>query len=167
MKKNKKGKPNNYSEKNVIKIDESPKKFNKQLRNILITMVFVFLTIVLTFLIVKSTTKFTYNGVKFEMIKEGNLILYKTSIPVIYRGEIRDYNFYLRNDARKLNVPFNGELSLRKNAVLNMEKDFKCDGKGIIGVANLVNLYQISEIKIIRDENASCDNEGRYTYFYF
>ena len=75
-----------------------------------------------------------------------------------------NYNFFLRNDPRKSKVDFNGELEIKKLAVMNSEEEFSCDGNGIIAVANLRQLYEMVGTKIIRDENATCDSEGRYIY---
>jgi len=77
---------------------EDNKRQNKILRNVLIITGMIFLLIAAIVIIGKSATKFTYEGVKFEMVKEGDLMFYATSLPVNYQGEMRNYNFYLRND---------------------------------------------------------------------
>lgn len=145
------------------------KKQNKILRNFFIGMVVLILIIVLIVYSVRSTKKFEYKGIDFEIVKSGSLLLYNTKIPVIVSGEKADYNFYLRNDPRNLgkDVPFNGGLSLADNLVLNTTGDFNCDGYGIIGIANLVNLYKISGIEVIKDDTAACDPEGRYAFINF
>jgi hypothetical protein len=45
-----------------------------------------------------------------------------------------------------------------------MEKDFKCEGKGIIAIQNLLNLYKFIGITVMSDENATCDPEAKYTF---
>jgi len=87
-------------------------------------------------------------------------------IILVVDGKNAEYNFYLRNDPRKLDegVSFNGNLSLAQNLVLNSTEDFNCDGFGIIATANLVNLYKVSGINVIKDQNATCDSEGRYAF---
>jgi predicted nucleic acid-binding Zn ribbon protein len=147
----------------ISKKDEN-KIQNRQLRNILIFVGIIALLIVAIVIIGKSATKFTYRGVEFDMVKEGDLMFYATSLPVQYQGETRDYNFYLRKDARKSEVPFNGTLDLKSNAVLNMEKDFTCGGIGIIAIQNMLNLYKFIGINVMSDENASCDTEAKYTF---
>ena len=108
---------------------------------------------------------FEYKGVNFETVQEGQLTLYRTDLPVIYKGQERQYNFYLRTNPRELQkIPFEGELNLRSNLVINSTGDFDCDGDGIIAIANLLNLYGISEINVLRDENATCDVEGRFMF---
>ena len=80
-------------------------------------------------------------------------------------AHVADYNFYIRNDPRKLEeVPFEGDLHILDLMVFNTTEDFNCDGDGVIGVANLVKLYQFLETKIMRDENATCDSQGRYMF---
>ena len=116
------------------------------------------------FIIAQSVKTFEYKDLNFEIVQEGDIIFYRTSLPTMYQGQLTEYSFYLRNDARKLNVPFNGNLDLKSDAVLNMESDFNCEGKGIIAIANLLKLYQFIGINIIADENATCDSEARYTF---
>ena len=143
---------------------EQIKQENKLLRNILIFVGVLVVVIVLVVLFVKSIRNFEYEGVDFEVVQEGELILHRTSIPVIYQGEEKDYNFYLRNDPRKSKVDFNEELILMENAVLNMSQDFNCDGEGVIAIANLVQLYRVAGINLMQDENANCDSNGQYMF---
>ena len=59
--------------------------------------------------------KFKYENLDFQITKEGDLIFYKTSVPVVYQGKDTDYNFYLRNYPRKIEsgVPLDGEIIFR------------------------------------------------------
>ena len=100
------------------------------------------------------------------MIKEGQITLYQTTFPFYKDGEkIADYNFYLRTSPNELkDVPFNGNLTIKKNVVFNPNDELNCDGDGIIAVANIVqNLYGYLNATVIRDENATCDSLGRYS----
>ena len=138
----------------------------KQLRNVLLGLgIFVILIVVAVFFI-HSIKSFEYKNTKFDIVREGDLILYNTKVALFYeKGEnYMNYNFFLRNDPRKSNVNFNGELELKKLAVINSEEEFNCDGDGIIAVLNLRQLYEILGAKVIRDENATCDSEGKYMY---
>lgn len=139
---------------------------NKILRNFFIGMAILILLIILVVYAFQSTKKFEYEGVDFKIVKSGNLVFYNTKIPVVVDGKNAEYNFYLRNDPRKLDegVSFNGNLSLAQNLVLNSTEDFNCDGFGVIATANLVNLYKVSGINVIKDQNATCDSEGRYAF---
>lgn len=157
-------KKNPVKERKVSK-KEQIKNQNKILTNIILgVVIFLFLIFVL-FLTAKAFSSFEYEGIKFKIVKEGDLVLYQTSLPVIYQGEPVPYNFYLRNDPRKLNeISFNGNLALKQNIAIKSTENFNCDGDGIIGIANLANLYGISGINMVNDENAVCDPEGDYTF---
>lgn len=149
---------------------ESTKSQNKILKNFLIGMGGIIVLIFLIVLLINSLNSFEYQGVKFKVVKfcdaKPCLITYNTEIPVIYQGKNTTYNFYLRNDPRKLteNVQFDGRLVFRDLMVLNSTSDFNCNGDGIIAVANLLNLYKIARISVIKDENATCDTAGRYMF---
>ncbi len=138
---------------------------NRILRNFLIGVGILIAAVFLIMFIFNSINNFEYRGVNFETVREGQLTLYRTSLPVIYQGQKTDYNFYLRNDPRKLKeISFQRELNLRDNLVINSTEDFNCGGDGIIAIANLINLYKISGINVLKDENATCDVSGRYMF---
>jgi len=140
------------------------KEQNKTLRNVFIGLGMLVVGFVAVILFMQSMSKFTYENTKFELTKEGKLLLYKTSLPVYYQGEIRDYNFFLRNDPRKLEaVEFDGKIRLLKNVVINMS-EMKCDGDEVIAIANLVKLWNVIGANVIKDEGATCDEFGRYVY---
>jgi hypothetical protein len=148
------------------KLEEQIKNQNKILKGVLFVIGFVILIIVAWVIIAQSVRTFEYKHLEFEIVQEGDIIFYRTGLPTIYQGQLTEYSFYLRNDARKLEnqVPFNAELDLRSNAVLNMESDFNCEGKGVIAIANLLKLYQFIGINVITDQNATCDPESKYTF---
>ena len=138
----------------------------KQLRNVLLGLGIFVILIVLAVFFIGSIKSFEYEGTKFDIVKEGNLILYNTKVALFNEnGEhYQNYNFFLRNDPRKLKVDFNGELELKKLVVINSSVEFNCDGDGIIAVLNLRQLYEILGAEVIKDENATCDSEGKYMY---
>ncbi len=149
------------------KLDKNQiEKERKQLRNVLLGLgIFVILIVAAVFFI-SSIRSFEYKNTKFDIVKEGDLILYNTKVALFNeKGEnYMNYNFFLRNDPKKSKVDFNGELELKKLVVLNSEEEFNCDGDGIIAVANLRQLYDILGAKVIRDENATCSSNGEYMY---
>ena len=103
------------------------------------------------------------------IIKEGNLIFYNTFIKVVDSNtrEPINYNFYIRNNPKKLikDVPFIGNLSLKETMVINITTDdLFCGGDWSIAMGNFVNLHEIVGVKLIRDENASCELFGQYTF---
>ncbi len=146
--------------------EEQIKHQNKILRGILIFIGAIIIVVVAWFVIAQSVRTFEYKDLDFEVVQEGEIIFYRTSLPTMYQGQLREYSFYLRNDAQELdkNVVFEGNLDLKSDLVLNMEQDFHCEGKGVIAIANLLKLYQFIGINVIADENATCDPEARYTF---
>ena len=147
-------------------IQSNIEKENILLKNIFIFLGIFLLVIALSFFIIKASTHFKYKGVEFDIVKEGKLTLYHTSFPVIHNGENAEYNIYLRNDPRELEkkVPAKGTLLSIDDTVVNITQEFECGGKEVIAIANLVNMYGAIGRDFIRDENASCDNLGRYMY---
>ncbi|VVB83346.1 Uncharacterised protein [uncultured archaeon] len=148
---------------------ESPGQVDKEKKIFLklaIIMIGLFLFFVAFYLMSYYSMHFDYKGVKFEVTKMGQLTLYKTSLPVTTSdGKRADYNFYLRNDPRKLEaIQFDGQINLSPNMVLNMTNNFNCNGDGMIAIANIQNLYNLIGTKMIKDENATCDLEGRYMF---
>jgi len=164
------GKEKIIETKGTIKEDNPRKgeieKENRLLRNILIFIGIIFLIMVLSFFIANSSNQFKYKGVKFDIMQEGQLTLYHTSFPVMYNGTEMTYNIYLRNDPRELEkkVPASGTLASLDDTVVNITQEFDCDGKQMIAIGNLQNVYNAIGRSFIRDENASCDSLGRYMY---
>jgi len=139
---------------------------NKILKNFFIGVGVIIITILLIFLFINQINSFEYEGVEFSIVKFCDtrpcLITYNTKIPVIYQREIISYNFYLRNDPRKLakSVPFDGEIVFKKDMFINITFNRGCEGYETIAIVNFLNLYEISGINVIADENAECDFEG-------
>jgi hypothetical protein len=141
----------------------------KQLKIVFISIAGLLILFFLVYLIIGSLSKFNYEGVKFKIVKESKLIFYNTALPYktsVTGDVIGNYNFYIRNDPRKLKeeVPFNGAINLKKNIVINGAENFSCDGDGIIAVENLRIMLEVMGATVIRDKNATCDELGRYTY---
>jgi hypothetical protein len=144
----------------------------KKEKKIFMGIIFVMLGLVLVFfsvfMIINYTKNFEYKGIGFYIDKEdiAGVTLYRTSLPItINNGTEGDYNFYLRKDPRALkDITFDGNLTIKKNMVINMTDNFNCDGNGVIALANLANLYRIMGANVMKDENATCDAEGRYMF---
>ncbi len=153
---------------------EQSKSENKVLKWFFIAIISFAVLFVITGFVINAMNHFTYNGVEFEIDKTQLVgkTVYKTSIPYSYTDKITgkavstDYNFWLRTDPRTLeDIRFEGEIALKDNMVINMTKDFNCNGDGIIAVANIVNVYGALGTKVIKDENAGCDDlYGRYIW---
>jgi len=146
---------------------EQIKRQKKQLNIILSVIGLFILLFALVLFINYKTANFNYEGVKFKIVKEGDLIFYNTAFPIYSETgkKITNYNFYIRNNPKKLeDIPFRGKITLSENMVINMTEEFNCDGDGVIAIANLVNLYTVLGTKVIRDEEAGCDAAGRYIF---
>lgn len=139
---------------------------NKLVKNILIFIGIFFLVLFVSFLVLKSSDNPKYKGLTFNTIQEGELTFHQTTIPVIYKNKINYFNVYLRNSPKELKrkVAFNGEIEKIDNTVIEMPYEFDCDGDQIIAIANLANVYGAIGKKLVKDENASCDEEGKYAY---
>jgi len=136
---------------------------NKLLKNILIILGILIVSFIVGYFAINSMKHFEYRSVGFAVVEE--IAPYRAELPVIYQGKITPYYFYLRNDPRKLDkILFNGEIVLLKNMVINTTDEINCEGDGIIALANLVNLYNVIGVKVIKDKNASCDSEGKYMF---
>ena len=139
---------------------------NKILKNFFIGVGIIIITILLIFLFINQINSFEYEGVEFSIVKFCDtrpcLITYNTELPVIYQREIISYNFYLRNDPRELakSVPFDGEVVFKNDMFINITFNRGCEGHETIAIVNFLNLYEISGINVIADENAECDSEG-------
>jgi hypothetical protein len=149
----------------IVKKKEMSKE-NKTLMKVLIVIGAFFLILVVSFLIMKSSNQPKYNGMTFNVVKEGELTFYQTTFKVLYKGESINYNIYLRNNPRELEkkVPFEGELDLRNLFVLNTTtENLFCDGDWNLAIGNLQNL-EIFNIEIMTDKNATCDENGNYMF---
>tara|TARA_Y100000296_G_C5175324_1_gene259734 strand:+ start:493 stop:1182 length:690 start_codon:yes stop_codon:yes gene_type:complete len=169
----KKGKEKTVKVESSENVEEKPTKNqiikeNKILRNIFISIGIIAILFLLSSLAIKNIRNFEYQGVDFETVKfcdvKPCLILQQTSLPVIYNGNKAEYNFYLRNDPRDLDVSFEGDINLIPNMVINATSDFNCNGDGLISIANLVKLYEIIGTKVIKNETLNCDPLGNYMF---
>lgn len=145
---------------------------NKQLKNIFIVLGVIGAVFLIGVFFIYSLKSFEYKGVDFKIIKEGDLVLYNTFFEMqsITGQHVGNYNLYFRNDPRNLEkIPFEGEINLEvalKKMVIKMDDsaELNCEGNGVIAIANLVNSFGLLGIEVIKDENVSCDSEGRYMY---
>ena len=163
----KNGKEEIIETKNTEILNEMPSQVqianeNKTLRNIVIALVILSASFLIGWFFM-SNNDFEYKGITFEVVKE--IAPYRTSIPVLYQGVETDYNFYLRNDPRELDkINFDGNLNLKPFMVVNATNSLGCNGDGIISIANLANLYRVLGTQVIRDQNATCNQNGTYMF---
>ena len=146
--------------------EKSKSEEDRVLKFVLLFIGVFFLVLIVSFFVMRSQNTPDYRGITFNTIQEGELTFYQASFPVLYKGKTTDYNIYLRNNPKKLDkeVPFEGEIDSIKDTVINITKEFDCEGDQVIAIANIVNLYNAIGKDIMRDDNASCDELGRYMY---
>jgi len=139
---------------------------NKLLKQVILWLGFIIFLVLVFTLISYLRTNFKYDNVEFEVVKDsGGLIFYKTSLPVSIGGKDLNYNFYLRNDPKELKkVRFEGKLEIQKFMVMNYTNEFSCEGYGAIAIVNMNSLYELIGTKVMKDDNATCDEEGRYMF---
>jgi hypothetical protein len=138
---------------------------NKLLKNFFIGIGVFILVFVLVSLYINSMKHFEYEGIKFNVIKEGDVIFYHTFFPIVYKGKNTNYNVYLRNDPRKLkDIPFKGDLNLLEMMVINSSESLNCEGYGNAAIINLQQILGAIGTGIMKDPNATCDIQGRYGY---
>jgi len=139
---------------------------NKLLKQVLFWLGFIIFLVLVFTLISYLRTNFKYDDVEFEVVKDsGGIIFFKTSLPVVSDGKNLNYNFYLRNDPKDLkNVRFEGKLDIKEFMVMNYTNEFSCEGYGAIAIANMNSLYNLIGTKVMKDDNATCDEEGRYMF---
>lgn len=150
-------------EKKEIDKEDLEKSQEKTMIKVFGVIIFFVFFVAVVYFLINSSREFSYLGVTGNVVKEGELIFYQTSIPVMYNGEVVPYYFYLRNNPEKLaDIPFKGEVVTGKDVVLQDVGNFNCDGRGIISITNLAGLYEVLGSKVGKDQNATCDPEGRY-----
>lgn len=160
-------------------MEDSEKKSDKEIQNKYIKY-FIFgmiaiLLIILVFAFKPKETKFEYLGMEFEKVMFDKIPLYRTIIPrtnTITGEVIANYEFFLRNDPRKLeSIPITGRIRLTKEIIVALDKsitDANCVN-ATLAALNMGQFMNAAGIKILRgttniteaeEENlryASCD----------
>lgn len=130
----------------------------------------IFVAIFIWIFIGNSGNSFEYKSLQFNIVDE--IAPYRTSLPSAAKDEItgaviyNDFFMYLRKDPRILeqNIPFEGDIESRNTVVFKSSEEFNCEGKGVVGVMNLVRVYDLLGVDVKKDPDAPCDPTGsQYT----
>ncbi len=147
---------------------EQIKSENKILKTILIIFGVLVLFVVAYFIYAKINTHFDYNGVKFEAAMIGDILFYETRTLAI-GADGNPFGFRIRTKPSKLEkISFE---NLEDYELMNVngykygEGSFDCEGHGVIAMPNLKRIFSIAGMTLTRDQNATCDEEGRYNFF--
>ncbi len=139
---------------------------NRLLRNVLIALGILMLVFLATYFLINSSKNFEFKGVGYSVVNDnGGIAPYKTSLPVDYNGTKATYNFYLRNDPRKNDVIFSGNIAPKKDLVIDSTDNFICNsGDVYIAVENLRRLYERFGTNMMKNESLKCSPSGEYMY---
>jgi hypothetical protein len=128
------------------------KNQDKILKGFIIFIAVVAMFFLLWWLISYSVRYFEYQNMEFEVVKEGDIIFYKTSLPVEYQGNVIPYNFYLRRDPRKVGnlLDLEEKMVFRKNLVFDLKtENLYCEGDWNIAIGNLVSMFNLFGISTL------------------
>jgi hypothetical protein len=155
------------------KISKQEQKQNNILKNVLLICGIVIVLIVFLYGYAQSQIHFNYEGIEFEAVNVGNsdnpLLMYETRT-LLPSNEGAPFGFRLRTKPSELKrVEFenleNFEL-MKINGYQYKDGNFNCEGYGLIAIENLKRTFEKMGTPLVFDENETCDEEGRYNYFY-
>lgn len=157
-------------EKVIEEVSEKVKKEQNKILKLFLMVMGLFVVAVVVWLVISyNQAHFKYMEVDFDVVDE--IAPYRTGLasgindPITGAVVEKPFYFYIRNDPRQLDkIPFEGNLVFLRTMVINSSEDFMCEGKGIIGVTNLAQLYRFMGTDVVKDKNVGCDSQGRYMF---
>lgn len=150
----------NSKKKKVEILEEKPGNLDVIFRSVVIITGVIILAIILFNTFNNLSKSFEHNGVQYDIVEFCDsppcLKTYNTKIPVIHEEKEVSYNFYLRNDPRRLEkeVPFEGFLNLGESLTLEITYDQFCEGYSSIAVENFGTLIGILGINTTTSQEA-------------
>jgi hypothetical protein len=132
------------------KIKEKKKdKTEKQLVIIIVVMALIVLGIVAGYFIIQGQKKFDFIGLHFEKTKYGQLDFYYAKTQVTRPdGRIVNYNMYLRNDPRSLNLPeVRVEYIKGKNVYISLDPSLGECSDGTLAFTTLGSFFGVTGIR--------------------
>lgn len=137
-------------------------KYEKQLKIIVIGIFFVILGFVAVYYYAQSLNKFELSGFDWEKIKstDRNVNFYHARFPIT-AGVF--YNLYLENDPRKIDVPVNGNLEIKKNVIIAISTNATLCYGAAVPMAKISEFLSVIggkvEVTLIEEENARALNK--------
>jgi len=165
-KQNKKSKKNKTSKRK--KID----KQEKQIRAIIGVLAFIFFLVFLFIIISNISRSFTWEELRFEKRKMGDIIFYNTELPIWYEnGEpTNKMEQSFRNDPRKLEkIPIEGDIELKENIALAFKDGFSCPRTNLATMVLQINFFGRLKNnvffsgmieKTLEEQNISCESDN-------
>jgi len=153
----------------------SPKnKEDKELKKVFLVVGGLVAFFLISLFAINLATHSKYDNINFDRIQEGELTFYHTSLPVDSNHIVTadavaaKYNLYFRNSPAELKeIPFEGDITLMEDVILNFTEEFNCDGDGVIAVANFITVLNVLGADASKNEELGCDEQGRYTFIQF
>jgi hypothetical protein len=148
------------------------KKQEKLLKIILITLGVIIILVVASSIYLKSLRSSSYGEIEFRTVNMGTnqnpLIMHETlTLAISNDGSKEQFGFRIRTKPSKLKrISFDAEnFDLMKVNGYWYEDEFNCEGDAIIAMENLKRLFKKTGMDFVRDNESTCDPEGRYNYF--
>ena len=151
-------------------------KSNFLIKVVVIAAVLIIAVILAGYFYVQSQKYFSYKGIDFKTTKIGedeNIILFYETLTLLESndGENAPFGFRIRTKPSELKKVEFENLEDFNLMTLNAysydpEYEFTCGGYGAIGMQNLMRTFSKMGSQLILDPNATCDDQGRYNYFY-
>ncbi len=133
------------------------KEQNKQLIIFFTIMLLVLGSLIGGYLYVQQQNKFSYAGVEFTKVKEGQLTYYHGKFPINYKGQtLKIFNVYLRINPKKNNIPINTPLSLSEKVVISFEPGLEKCPLAIVGHSAMSQF--ISVFPWVKDVTGAVNN---------
>ena len=130
---------------------------NKQIKLILMGMVILFLVAFGVYWVTYNKSNFTYGGLDFRKLNQGELEFYiaeieKETRSVSITGQVINegaeyFQLTFRNDPRTLkDIPISGEINFRRETVLSFERDIEACEDNLIAVTNFVSFLNFAGV---------------------
>lgn len=141
---------------------------DRQLKYILVIIGIIIFFIFVTYLYVNSTYKFKFLGLNFEEVEISDANWYYTNVNIIQdTGESYNYELYLRNDPRDLNLSLEPVRYIRSNTTyITYSANF--DNCSVVGMAPFLELGKflggigVNAKSALADENLSLESGFPY-----
>ncbi|MBS3090448.1 hypothetical protein J4433_01625 [Candidatus Pacearchaeota archaeon] len=98
-------------------------KEEKQTLVIVLFMVAAVAAFLIFFFVYRNIGTFLYHGIKFQKVVQGGVTIYHGRIGLSNSKGTFNYNLYIRNDPRKLKMPVNVSVALRKTGYISFQPE--------------------------------------------
>lgn len=121
------------------KVEEN--QIDKQVLNLFKFMVIIVLIFILIFAFIQSSNKFKYEGIDFKKTKQGSILFYTATVPVLdaFGQKAKDLSIDFRNDPRDLKeIPVNITNGIHfiynQKVYVSYDQFGVCENNGLAGI---------------------------------